>query len=48
LEKHRSLICLLNELHAGLEEKHALSILLNSFTNLGAAGGFPNMMAEFN
>ena len=48
LEKHRSLICLLNELHVGLEEKYAVSILLNSFSNLGAAGGFPIMMAEFN
>jgi hypothetical protein len=28
--------------------KNMVSILLNSFSNLDAAGGFPKMMAEFN
>jgi predicted oxidoreductase len=46
--KHRSLVCLLNELHVGLEEIYAVSVLLNSFSNLGAAGGFHKMMAELN
>jgi hypothetical protein len=32
----------------GLEEKYAVYVLLNSFSNLGAAGGFPKMMADFN
>jgi hypothetical protein len=32
----------------GLEEKYTISNLLNSFSNMGAAGGFPKMMAEFN
>jgi hypothetical protein len=32
----------------GLEEKYATSILMKSFSNLGAAGGFPKMMADFN
>jgi len=32
----------------GLEEIYAVSVLLNSFSNLGGAGGFPKMMAELN
>jgi hypothetical protein len=32
----------------GLEEKYAISVLLNSFSNMCAAGGFPKMMAKFN
>jgi hypothetical protein len=30
------------------EEKYAVSVLLNSFSNMGAAGGFPKMIAKFN